>query len=198
VPDSLGSIALDDVLGLLAAPAPTPAGGSAAAFTAAMASSLVVMVGRGSPAWPEGKTAARRASTLRASLISLADDDVVALASLLDLLRDSTDAERGERFSSALLAASRPASAIAEAAAEIAELAAAAEATGKRIMRADATVARVLATAATSSALRIVETNLGALGETESAGAESSILLRRARDAAKRTSRLSAADPMDR
>jgi hypothetical protein len=85
------------------------------------------MVGCGSPAWPEGTTVAGRASTLRARLITLAKEDVVSLASLLDVLRDSTDGQRGERLSSALLAASRPALAIVEAAAEIAELAAAAE-----------------------------------------------------------------------
>ena len=185
----LGALALDDVLGLLAAPAPTPAGGSAAALTAAIASSLVVMVGRGSPAWPEGDAVAGRASALRARLTSLAEEDVVSLSALLDFLRDTRDVDEGG-LSSALVEASRPALSIVEAAAEIAELAADAEMNGKPIMRADAAVALVLATAASGSALQIVETNLRAPRAGELKDAESSMLLQRARTAAKRASSL--------
>jgi len=182
-------LALDNVLGLLAEPAPTPAGGSAAAVTAAIASSLVVMVGRGSPAWPEGENVASRATVLRTHLMTLAEEDVVALASLLELMRNPADGERDERLSSACLAASGPAVAIVESASEIAELAKEAEANGKRIMRADAAVARELATAAASSALRIVETNLAAARD-EATRAGRSLLLQRARSAAQRTSTL--------
>ena len=152
------------------------------------------MVGRGSPAWPEGDAAASRASALRARLTSLAEEDVVSLATLLDFLRDTRDAGEGG-LSSALVEASRPALAIVEAAAEIAELAAEAEMNGKPIMRADAAVALVLATAASGSALQIVETNLRAPRAGELKDAESSMLLQRARAAAKRASSLATRGP---
>ena len=113
----------------------------------------------------------------------------MSLATLLDFLRDTHDADEGG-LSSALVEASRPALAIVEAAAEIAELAAEAEMNGKPIMRADAAVALVLATAASGSALQIVETNLRAPRAGELKDAESSMLLQRARAAAKRASSL--------
>ena len=131
----LGALALDDALGVARRACTNTCRGSAAALTAAIASSLVVMVGRGSPAWPEGNAVAGRASALRARLISLAEEDVVSLSALLDFLRDTRDVDEGG-LSSALVEASRPALSIVEAAAEIAELAADAEMNGKPIMRA--------------------------------------------------------------
>jgi formiminotetrahydrofolate cyclodeaminase len=183
--ESLGAVTFDQLLDQLAAPAPAPAGASAAALTAAMAASLVVMVARGTPAWPEGTTVTRRASVLRTSLLELADDDARAVGLLLAATRAPKTTHQAEEFARTLEEASKPPLAIAVAAAEIAELAAEAEKHGKPVMRADAAVAAAIARAATNSAVLVIEANLNS-GPGNATTAEGSDLLRRAREATLR------------
>ena len=89
--DSLGVLALDDVLGLLDAPRRHPQAGSAAALSAAIASSLVVT------AWPDGETVAGCASTLRTPMITHAEPE--EWLPLRDRYRWSSQiATRNERY----------------------------------------------------------------------------------------------------
>jgi formiminotetrahydrofolate cyclodeaminase len=159
-----------------------------------MAASLVVMIGRGTPAWKEGETVAGRASDLRALLVRLAEEDAGSVAGLVQLARRPASPDRAGIVASGLLEASRPPLAIAEAAAEIVELAAVAEVNGKPIMRADAAVAAVLAAAATSAAALVVETNLNAISD-DAATPERLVLRRQAHHA---TVRAEAARVLDR
>ena len=183
--DSLSELTVDELLGQLAAPAPAPAGGSAAALVAAMAASLVEMIGRGSPSWPDGHAVAAQASELRARLIVLAAEDAQEVDRMLQQMRQSSTADQDEKRAGVFLDASKPPLAIAEAAAEIAELAAEATTNGKRVMRADAVVAAVLARAAAESALVVIQTNLHTI-RGEAASAERSMLLQQARDSTAR------------
>jgi formiminotetrahydrofolate cyclodeaminase len=147
------------------APVPSPAGGSAAAAVAAIAASLVVMVGRGSPDWPAGVDAATSAAALRDRLLALGGEDVEAVAALLAAARASPHSAPGDEASElgrALLRASQVPLEIAEAAADVAELAAAAAHDGERPMRADAEAAAVLAASATQVAASIVRGNVSA------------------------------------
>ena len=65
------------------APLPSPAGGSAAAASGAMAASLVVMVGRGSPDWPAGPDVSESAVSLRTRLLEAGAEDVEAVGAVL-------------------------------------------------------------------------------------------------------------------
>jgi formiminotetrahydrofolate cyclodeaminase len=144
------------LLGQLEAPAPSPAGGTAAALAAAAAASLVIMVARGSPSWPEGPQTAATAEQLRERLLTLGDDDATAIAAMLAALRGPPDdPDRRE----ALLRSARVPCEIAQHAAEVATLARSAADNGKRVMAADASIALILAEAATRAAALIVTTN---------------------------------------
>jgi formiminotetrahydrofolate cyclodeaminase len=154
--DAIAGRSLEELVEELAAPAPAASGGAAAAVTAALAASLVVMVGRGSPAWEAGADAATRAGDLRARLLRLADEDVAAFGAVLDAAR-----EPGRpKLASALLAAATPPLGVAAAAVEVVELASAAAREGKGAMRSDAAVAARLATAAVEAGLLTVRVNL--------------------------------------
>ncbi len=148
------------------APVPSPAGGSAAAAVAAIAASLIVMVGRGSPEWSEGAEAAAEAAVLRDRLLILGGEDVEAVAAVLAASRAARQSELGAvgpGLDEALLRASQVPLEIAERAADVAALASSAARDGKRPMRADADAARMLAAAATQVASSIVSGNLAAL-----------------------------------
>ena len=150
---------LRELLVALEAAAPSPAGGTAAAVTAAMAASLVVMVARESPAWPDGATVARDASTLRDRLLTLGAEDVQAFGAVLTASRErNTDA-----LADALARAAEVPLEIAERAADVVELAARATADGKRPLQPDAEAAAILAEAATRAASRLVRVNVSAL-----------------------------------
>lgn len=148
------------------APVPSPAGGSAAAAAAAIAASLVVMVGRGSPDWPEGSSAAASAAALRDRLVTLGHEDVEAIADLIAALGARSHPEPGAEqvdLDRAQLRASRVPLEIAQLAADVAELAAEAGQKGKRPMHAEAGAAETLATAGAQIASSIVTGNLAAL-----------------------------------
>lgn len=170
------------------APVPSPAGGSAAAAVAAIAASLVVMVGRGSPDWAAGADVAASAAVLRDRLLALGGEDVEAVAALLAASRASPHSVPGDGESElvrALLRASQVPLEIAESAADVAVLAAAAAHEGKPPMRADAEAAAVLAAAATQVAASIVSGNVSAF-PPGSAREEMPRLLEAARLAAER------------
>lgn len=147
-------------------PVPSPAGGSAAAAVAAIAASLVVMVGRGSPEWSEGNDAAASAAALRDRLLVLGGEDVEAVAAVLAASRSPSHSGLGDGQSDlvrALLCALQVPVEIAERAADVAELAAGAVQEGKRPMRADAAAAATLSAAAARVASSIASGNLAAL-----------------------------------
>ena len=157
----------------LAAPAPSPAGGTAAAVVAAMAASLVTMVGRGSPEWSEGPAAADRAAVLRDRLLVLGEEDVQAFGEVVAAYRASRELEPGEwerELARALLHASEVPLEIARCAADVAELAAGAAGAGRRPMRPDAEAAAILAEAATRAAALLVSGNLAALPAGQQSG----------------------------
>lgn len=160
-------LAIDELCEAFEAPVPSPAGGSAAAAVAAIAASLVVMVGRGSPAWSDGAQAAVSAAGLRQRLLALGGEDEEAVAALLVASRTAARVESGADragFVQALARASQVPLEIAERAADVAALAARAADEGKRPMRADADAAAALAVAAARVALAIVDANLTAPG----------------------------------
>lgn len=156
-----------EIGGLLAgleAPVPSPAGGTAAAVTGAMAASLLVMVGRGSTEWPDGAAVAARAAVLRDRLLQLGDDDVKAFADVLTHFRRlRTEPHAREAVAAALLRASDVPLEIAQSAAEVADLGSRAAAEGKRPMRPDAATAALLAGAAARAASLIVDGNVATL-----------------------------------
>ena len=124
-----------------------------------MAASLVVMVGRESPGWPDGAAAAFDAATLRDRLLALGAEDVQAFAGVLTASRDALSGALVE----ALVHASEVPLEIAERAADVAELAACAATEGKRPLRPDAEAAAILAEAATRAAALLVGVNIAAL-----------------------------------
>ena len=123
----MGWLAVDRLCEGLEAPLPSPAGGSAAAVAGAMAASLVVMVGRGSPDWADGREAAVSATALRERLLELGAEDVEAVGAVVEARRD------GEirRQADAWLWASRVPAEIATCAADVSVLAIAGGAVGQ-------------------------------------------------------------------
>lgn len=151
------------------APVPSLCGGSAAAVVAAIAASLVVMVGRNSSAWAEGGETAASADRHRERLVALADEDVEVVASVIAAVRDDRAGEGRADLVVALLRSSEVPLEIAERAAEVAVLARVAARAGKPPMRADAAAAATLAAAAAGVAVSIVAGNLTApqLGDSK-------------------------------
>ena len=150
---------LDELFAGLEAAAPSPAGGTAAAVVAAMAASLVAMVGRESPAWPAGAETAAQAARLREQLVALGADDVRAFAAVLAASRAGDSGALVE----ALVRASEVPLQIAERAADVVEIATRAATDGKRPLQPDADAAAILAEAATRAAALLVRVNVGAL-----------------------------------
>ncbi len=157
--------ALEELCEEFAAPIPSPAGGSAAAATAALSASLVVMAGRGSPQWEDGEAAAAQAAQLRDRLTALGREDISAVGQLIHLRRQTIGAApaapgvESDGRDVLVHGASVPLE-IAQLAAAVVQLAEQAVANAKRPMRADAAVARTLAAAAARSAASIVFVNL--------------------------------------
>jgi methenyltetrahydrofolate cyclohydrolase len=157
---------LDNLCAELEAPMPSAAGGSAAAACAAMAASLVVMVGQGSPDWPEAGAAGAAAEELRDQLLVLGGDDVEAVSALLAAIGDKGAGADAELQEARLRAAAVPL-AIAESAAEVAMLAREAAKRGRPSMRPDAAAAGSLAVTAARVARSIVGLNLAAFPKGE-------------------------------
>jgi formiminotetrahydrofolate cyclodeaminase len=176
---------LRDLLTELEASAPSPAGGTAAAVAAAMAASLVVMVGRESPAWDEGAHVAAECTRLRDRLVGLGADDVQAFAGVLTAAR----AASSDALAEALIRASEVPLEIAEAAADVVELAARAAREGRRPLQPDAEAAAILAEAATRVAALLVRVNVAELSaDREEATTRLTEAAQVAQDRAARTS----------
>ena len=157
-----GAGGISELLTALEAAAPSPAGGTAAAVVAAMAASLVVMVGRTSPEWPDGTEIAIEAATLRDRLVALGAEDVRAFAAVLSAVRNPAESAAGALVE-ALVRASEVPLEIAQSAADVAQLAARAADEGKSQLRPDANAAAILAEAATRAAASLVRVNVAAL-----------------------------------
>ena len=175
---------LDELAGPVA-----PGGGSALAFTVAMAAAVVRMAARASTeSWDEAAGVAAQADVLRARAAPLAQIDADAYDRALavrdgaaSLPADKRDWEIGKAFADAAEAPLE----IARAAADVAELAAWVAASGEPRVRADAIAAATLAAAAARAAVTLVEVNLTALaGDPRVVKAEG--LARAAEDAASR------------
>jgi len=165
----------------LANPQPTPGGGSAAAFTAAEAAALVVMVGRltsGRKKYEavENEIAqiVQQAEELRLQLTSAVEKDAAAFDALMTAIKlpKSTDAER-EKRASALAEASLHASEVplqtAEMAVEVLRLADRVIEIGYINAVTDGATASALCRAAVSAAGANVRINLAGMQEDERA-----------------------------
>jgi formiminotetrahydrofolate cyclodeaminase len=141
---------LESFLDSVAAATPAPGGGSSAAVTAALAAALVEMAARIGSA----EEAAKRASSLRAQALRLAEEELSSYAPVLE-------ARTPDERSAALAAASEPPAQVAEKAAEVAELGMDVAASSSPAVRGDALTGVVLAEAAASAAARLVEINMG-------------------------------------
>jgi formiminotetrahydrofolate cyclodeaminase len=162
-PTAGGDGQVEAFLDLLEAPAPAPAGGTAAATVGAMAAALVVMVGRCSPGWAEGTGVAAQARALRMRLTELGAEDARAYAAVLAAMRGESgpgSEQRDFALGLALTDAAEVPLRIAAAAADVAELAALAAAEGKDALRPDAAAAVILAEAAVRAATHLVDVNL--------------------------------------
>jgi methenyltetrahydrofolate cyclohydrolase len=157
----------------------TPAGGAVAALTAAMASSLVVMVA-GLTTRREKYAAVHRyaqevldrADVLRADLLELARQDAIVIAEYLDALTlpQATEFERTARDAArraALLEAARVQLELLDYAAEVSALAEAMVGSGVATAIGDAATASFLAAAASRSAYWSIRGNLKLIGRPE-------------------------------
>jgi formiminotetrahydrofolate cyclodeaminase len=149
---------------VLAEAGPGPAGGSAAALAATMASGLVRLVARVSHDWEDGPGIAAQAAALGDRTLVLADEDHRAYAHAVEQLRDP---DRDATLGRALRRAAEIPLQISEAAADVAMLAALAARDGAESVRADAWAAAVLAEAASSAAARLVHVNLTTLPDDD-------------------------------
>lgn len=169
--DELLALRLDDFLDALAATAPVPASGSAAAVVGAMAAELVAMTARAATDWADAPGVAAQARALASRLRPLAAADADAFARVLALRADSGSDRRD--LGPALERAADVPLEIADACAATAELAAAAAERAVGHERADAVAAAALAEGATRAAAGLVHANLAtAAGDRRSATAD--------------------------
>jgi methenyltetrahydrofolate cyclohydrolase len=163
----------------VAAASATPAGGAVAALTAAMASSLVVMVA-GLTTRREKYAAVHRyaqeildrADVLRADLLELARQDAMVIAEYIDALTlpQATEFERTARDAAkraALLEAARVQLELLDYAAEVSALAEAMVGSGVATAIGDAATACFLAAAASRSAYWSIRGNLKLIGRPD-------------------------------
>jgi formiminotetrahydrofolate cyclodeaminase len=166
-PSSFLDLTAAELLDELAGPV-APAGGSAVAFTVAMAAAVVRMAARASKdSWDAAGGVVAQAEALRARAAPLAQLDADVLDSAL-AVRDGAAAlspeKRDWEIGKAFAAAAEPPLEIARTAADVAELGAEVAVRGDPRMRADAIAAVILAAAAARAAVTIVEVNLTAVG----------------------------------
>ena len=155
-----------ELLDELAGPTP-PGGGSALAFTVAMAAAVVRMAARASKeSWDAAAGIAAQADALRSRVAPLAQVDAEVYDRAL-AVRDGAAAlppdKRDWEIGKAFAAAAEPPLEIARLAADVAELAAAVALSGEPRVRPDALAAATLAAAAARAAVTIVAANLTAV-----------------------------------
>jgi formiminotetrahydrofolate cyclodeaminase len=149
----------------VAAPTPSPGGGSLAALSVGLAASLVAMVARSShDSWPDAAGVAAQALELAGRCPDLARDDAVVWEEAFEELRvaSENDGAGGNGKLPALLdlSAALPLE-IAEVGADVAILAALAAKLGDGSLRADAASAAVLAYSGAQVGAHLVACNLG-------------------------------------
>jgi methenyltetrahydrofolate cyclohydrolase len=184
-PSVFSDRSLRELLDSVAARTPAPGGGSSAAFTTALAASLVEMAT--SFTQDDLDPQFQRAGEMRTRALELAEIELHAYEAVLEALRlPHEDPQRPERIRAAQTEASQSPLEIARVAAELAELGADLAQTGNPNLAGDAIAGALLAEAAAQAAARLVAINL-----TEGADvAEAAGLARRAlaaRDAALAT-----------
>ena len=156
--DGLLALRLDEFLDALAATAPVPASGSAAAVVGAMAAELVAMTARATTGWADAAGVAAQARGLASRLRPLATADAAAFARVLALRADTSSDARD--LGPALERSAAIPLEIADACAATAELAAVAAERAVGHERADAVAAAALAEGATRAAVALVLANL--------------------------------------
>jgi methenyltetrahydrofolate cyclohydrolase len=191
-PSSFLDLTAAQVLDELAGPV-APGGGSALAFTVAMAAAVVRMAARASAdLWDEASGIAAQADALRHRAAPLAQYDAEVFDQAL-AIRDGVAALPAEKrdweIGKAFAAAAEPPIEIARVAVDVAELALAVAASGEPRVRPDAIAAATLAAAAARAAVTLVEANLTAvegdprIAEAEDLATAAEHMARQARDA---------------
>jgi formiminotetrahydrofolate cyclodeaminase len=152
----------------LAAGVPGRRSGSAAALVAGVAAALVAMTARTGDGWEDAAGVAAQAETLRARLMSLANENAHAFAAAQDAL-DATRAGEGSAgdagLGQAMAYAAEVPLAIAESSCDVAQAACLVAELGHPEVQADAAAAAALAAGAASAAAHLVAVNLGATRE---------------------------------
>ena len=164
------SIPVHEFLDRLAAEAPSPAGGSAAALGVAMAAALLAKVAKASPDWPDARAVVAQAERLRQRTAPLAQSDADAYEEALAALHlpDQLEPEVGAMALGPVLArAAEIPLVIAEAGADVACLAAQVADRGTPERRADAVAAALIAEGAARAAANFVAVNLTVTPEDE-------------------------------
>jgi len=144
---------IDDLLDALAAQEPAPGGGSAAAFTGAIAAAVCAKVARFAD---DGGAGAQAAALCRRLTQLAAEDAHVFTRALRELDRRDDDFKLGRALDEAADAPLR----IAEACVDVAVLASALAASGTPELQPDARAAAALAAGAAKAAAVLVEANL--------------------------------------
>lgn len=169
---ALGSLDLRELTAQLASREPVPGGGSAAAFSGALAAALVGMVAEltlGRPGYAEHGdavgTVRDRAAELRVELLDLAETDAAAYDAVVRARRlpkesDAERATRTTRLRGAMLEAARIPLCTARAARDVLDLVVRIAPIGNRNAVSDAGVAGLLAAAAVRGAVLNVRINL--------------------------------------
>jgi methenyltetrahydrofolate cyclohydrolase len=163
---TLAAAPLTELLARVATPSPAPGAGPAAAWTAALAAALLEMVianelRREPGNAPGAQRRCDRALALRRRVLLLADTDVAAYRTVLEVRREGDVAGHAARLHEALSAAADPPLAIAEIAAEIARMASEAARRVRGGVRGEAIAAVALGEAAVAASAALVELNLG-------------------------------------
>ncbi len=168
--DSYAGLSVGAFLDALAAGAPAPAGGSAAALVLAQAAALCAKSARLSGRQLTASRAAEltaEAEQIRATAASLIDEDPRAYQAVIDQSRrrgecgaERSAARRSDGMAAALSAAADVPMRIVELATSVAALAAVLARDGKPALRGDAIAAGLLARAAARAAAALVSINL--------------------------------------
>jgi formiminotetrahydrofolate cyclodeaminase len=189
---------LGDFLGELAARLPAPGAGAAAALEAALAASLVAMVGRFTRDEEHAQTVrgiVAAADSRRAACLEAAAEDETAFAAVAEAMklpRDTAEEQEHRRrtLTAAQVAAAGPPRAILESAAELVSLAERVLPIANRNLVSDVAAATAAARAAATTALLAVETNLLGLAGEQAALAAATCT---AEDVARRADEVEAA-----
>jgi glutamate formiminotransferase/formiminotetrahydrofolate cyclodeaminase len=154
----------------LAAPTPTPGGGSAAAASGAMAAGLANMVAsmsRGKKAYLQYETqlseAIARLSQLREELKSAIDADAESYNSVMKAYKSAKESSDGDAISAALKQATSVPLGVAERVVQVAQIVSSLKPITNPNMKSDLVTAIALAKAALEGALANVEINLDSL-----------------------------------